>query len=462
MTVFRLLAVLALMPPASGLGAGVAPVVAVGAAKIDITPKLPIRLSGYQSRPTETNRMEMPLTARALAIGSDAEGPAIVIAVELIAVSEALSEAVVSAIQARHAIPRARIAICATHVHNGPALGGTIPFMFSRDLPADELERIDRYTTALRGKLVEVALAALAARQPARLHWGQGTATFAVNRRKIVEGQHTGYKAEPGGPVDHALPVLRATDERGGVRAVLTNYACHCTTLKGGENFVHPDWAGAAAEKIEVAHAGAIALVTIGCGADSDPQPRGMPEVGKHGETIAREVARVMAGAMHPLGALSSASFRRIELPLARNVSREELQARLPGSPSVAYAAQQFLKQMDSGRALPTFVPYPVQTWTFGEELAMVFLGGEVVAEYALRLKRELGAARIWTNAYANDVRCYIPSRQILSEGGYEAELAMNYYGLPTRLADNTEDRIIETVRASLPRAFLAENPTQP
>jgi len=462
MPVIRFLALLALMLAVSELGASAPAAVWVGAAKIDITPELPIRLSGYQSRPTESNRVEMPLTARALAIGTDAEGPAVLIAVELIAVSEALSEAVVTAIQARHPIPRARIAICATHVHNGPALAGTIPFMFSRDLPADELARIEHYTAALHGKLAEVALAALAARQPARLHWAQGTASFAVNRRKIVEGKHTGYKAEPGGPVDHALPVLRATDERGGVRAVLANYACHCTTLKGGENFVHPDWAGAAAEKIEAAHAGAIALVTIGCGADSDPQPRGLPEVGKHGTMIAHEVVRVMAGAMRPLGALSSAGFRRIDLPFARNVSREELQARLPGSPSVAYAAQQFLKQMDRGGALPTVVPYPVQTWTFGDELAMVFLGGEVVAEYALRLKREFGAARVWTNAYANDVRCYIPSRQILSEGGYEAELAMNYYGLPTRLADDTEDRIVAAVRALLPPAFLAGSPDQP
>ena len=57
----------------------------------------------------------------------------------------------------------------------------------------------------------------------------------------------------------------------------------------------------------------------------------------------------------------------------------------------------------------------------------MVFLGGEVVADYALRLKRELGASRLWVNAYANHVPCYIPSTRVLAEGGYEAELAMDY-----------------------------------
>ena len=51
--------------------------ISVGAARIDITPELPIQLAGYQSRTTEAQRVEMPLTARALAIGSDAEGPVV-------------------------------------------------------------------------------------------------------------------------------------------------------------------------------------------------------------------------------------------------------------------------------------------------------------------------------------------------------------------------------------------------
>jgi hypothetical protein len=244
-------------------------------------------------------------------------------------------------------------------------------------------------------------------------------------------------------------------DERGGVRAVLVNYACHCTTLKGGDNYVHPDWAGDAASRIEAANAGAVALVVIGCGADSDPQPRGLPEVATHGTTVAREVARLCAGEMQPLGRVTSARFRRIELPLDRTVGREELEARLKEPANIAYAATQFLRLLDAGQPLPSAVAYPVQTWAFGGDLTMVFLGGEVVAEYALRLKRELGATRLWVNAYSNHQPCYIPSTQVLAEGGYEAETAMNFYGLPTRLAADTEDRIIRTVYELLPPEWV-------
>ena len=430
--------------------------VAVGGAKVDITPELPIRLAGYQSRLAEATRVEAPLSARALAIGSDTDGPVVMVTADVIAVSETMSDAVAAAVRAKHpGLTRERIAVCATHQHTGPAIAGTIPFMFSRDLPAEENARIERYAARLQEKLIEVALAALADRRPARLAWAQGTAEFAVNRRLIVDGKHSGYKAMPGGPVDHALPVLRAVDAQGAVRAVLVNYACHCTTLKGGDNYVHPDWAGEAAKRIEGRHAGAVALVAIGCGADADPQPRGLPAVATNGGAVADEVARVMAGEMRALGRVTHAAFRRIELPLGRVVPRAELEARLTGKANVAYAAAQFLRQLDAGKPLPSVVPYPVQAWAFEGDFAMVFLGGEVVADYALRLKRELGVSRLWVNAYANHVPCYIPSRQVLKEGGYEAEAAMDYYGWPTRLAEDTEDRIVRTVHDLLPATFM-------
>ncbi len=424
--------------------------VPVGVARIDITPELPIRLTGYTNRPTEADRAESRLHARALAIGGDAEGPAIVIVAEVLAVSERLTEAVVAGIRARHPVPRERIAVGVTHQHTGPVIAGTAPFMFSRDLPADEQARIDRYAATLERKLVEVALEALANRNPADLSWAQGRASFAVNRRRIVDGKAVGYTDQPGGPVDHALPVMRAADAGGSVRAVLLNYACHCTTLKGGDNYVHPDWAGDAARRLETKHPGAVALVAIGCGADSDPQPRGLAAVAKHGQTIAEEVTRLFAGKMRPIGGVTRAHFRRLEIPFDREVTRAELESRLSLPVMTSYPARKFLAELDAGRALPKVVPYPVQTWRFDGDLSMVFLGGEVVADYALRLRRELGADRVWINAYANSVPCYIPSTRVLAEGGYEAERAMDFYGLPTRLIGDVEERIISTVHDML------------
>lgn len=86
----------------------------------------------------------------------------------------------------------------------------------------------------------------------------------------------------------------------------------------------------------------------------------------------------------------------------------------------IAYHARKTLARLDRGEKLPTRLPYLEQAWSFGEDLAMVFLPGEVVGDYPLRLKREFDAKRMWVNGYSNDVPAYIPSHRVLALGGYE------------------------------------------
>ena len=62
------------------------------------------------------------------------------------------------------------------------------------------------------------------------------------------------------------------------------------------------------------------------------------------------------------------------------------------------------------GKPLSQTYPYPVQLWRVGPELQWITLGGEVVVDYSLRLKKELGPAT-WVAGYTNDVMAYIPSR---------------------------------------------------
>lgn len=89
----------------------------------------------------------------------------------------------------------------------------------------------------------------------------------------------------------------------------------------------------------------------------------------------------------------------------------------------------------------------------------MVFLPGEVVVDYALRIKREFDGARVWVSAYSNDVPCYIPSRRVLEEGGYEGATAMVYYDRPTKFAADVEERILKAVRELMPPAFATGSP---
>jgi neutral/alkaline ceramidase-like enzyme len=432
--------------------------VPVGVAALDITPAYPIRLMGYGSRKTESEGIASRLKARALAIGADdaAEGgPAVLLAVDNCGVGAKVAEEVATRLKTRVGLKRERFAVCSTHTHCGPALSNELDFIFGTPIPADQKARIERYTRELTDSLEKVALAALASRSPASLAWGQGQAGFAANRRVLKDGRWINFGVNPNGPVDHSLPVLRVSEPSGKVRAVLFGYACHCTTLGGEFNQICAEWAGFACDQIERQFPASTALAIIGCGADANPEPRrNLDDAKQHGLTAAREVERLVKSTLTPLPGKVDARLRKLELPLEPPPDRAALERRskLPGSEG--FFAKSLIARLDRGESLATHVPYSIETWCFGDELAMVFLPGEVVVDYALRLKWEIDQERLWVVAYSNDVPCYIPSRRVLSEGGYEADLSMVFYGHPTRFAPATEDLIIQTVHALLPAPF--------
>ena len=229
----------------------------VGVAKADITPDHPIRLNGFGSRRTESEGMYQKLHARALAIEDGTKSPVVLLTVDVLGIPADIFDELARRLEAKAKVKKERLAITATHTHTGPMLSGANPTLFGVPIPKEHLANIDKYTPLFLDKLEAVALAALKDMKPAKLEWGVGRATFAANRRT------------KGGPVDHDLPVLFVKDEKGGVRAVYLNYACHCVTLS--HNKLGGDWAGYAASSVEDAFAGAVALVAVGCGADQNP-----------------------------------------------------------------------------------------------------------------------------------------------------------------------------------------------
>ena len=71
----------------------------IGVATVDITPDGPIRLSGYGLRKTESTGVAQRLYAKALALGSDREGPAVLITVDATGIPLTLRDEVVRRLQ---------------------------------------------------------------------------------------------------------------------------------------------------------------------------------------------------------------------------------------------------------------------------------------------------------------------------------------------------------------------------
>jgi hypothetical protein len=154
----------------------------VGVARVDITPDYPVRLTGFAVRKTESEGVAQRIHAKALAIGTDAEGPAVLVTVDNLGVSDAIRSELLRRLRNTR-LTHDRLAICSSHTHSAPMIAGVAPNIFMADLPPDQQSRVDLYTRELTFKLEQVIRAALADRRPSRIEWTQGKVGFAMNRR---------------------------------------------------------------------------------------------------------------------------------------------------------------------------------------------------------------------------------------------------------------------------------------
>jgi neutral ceramidase len=416
-----------------------------GFAAVKITPSQPMWMSGYASRTGPAEGTEIELWAKA-ALLQPADGkPLVLVSLDLVGIDRGTSLAICKAITDKHNLPRENIAISTSHTHCGPVVGTNLGSMYFYD--ATQAKLVEEYTAALPGMVLKAVDAAVAATQPVELSWKTGASGFAVNRRENKEADVPMLR-EKGllkGPVDHDVPVLAARDSKGKLTGVIFGYACHATVMSYMK--WSGDYPGFAMLDVEKANPGATALFFAGCGADQNPLPRrDVALAKKYGGMLAESVNAVLAKPMTPLAAEAAAAYREIALPLKEVPTREEFMKQAESKDKyIAARAKILLKQLDAGKDIPATYPYPIQSWRLGKDLSLVTLGGEVVVDYALRLKKDLGG-NVWVMGYANDVMAYIPSARVLKEGGYEGASSMIYYGLPSVWGEKVEELIVDEV----------------
>jgi len=416
----------------------------VGIARADITPQGQIWMAGYAARNHPSEGVLHPLWAKALAVEDQHGSRVVIVTTDLIGLSRTIAEAVCARAQQQTGIPRARVLLNSSHTHSGPVVGDVAEVAYRLD--PEQAAVVGAYTKTLQDKLVAVIAQAIENLKPGELAYGEGKATFGMNRRSLREKSYV-IGPNPAGPVDPAVPVLAVRDAEGRLVGILFGYACHNTTLAIYQ--ISGDYAGFAKIALEKAHPGADALFMIGCGADTNPQPRGTVELAEqHGNALAAAVDQALAGEMHPLEGTLAVAFGRVDLPLVDPPSREEIKELESSKDTYRQRlGKKLAERLEKGEPIPTSCSCPVQVVRFGDDLSLVALGGEVVVDYALRLRKEFPAKRLWIAGYSNDVFAYVPSERVLAEGGYEAGGAMVYFGIHGPFKPGLEDRIINQVK---------------
>ncbi len=398
-----------------------------GVAREIITPDQPIWMAGYAARNKPADGKLGELWAKALFL-EDAKGKqAILITMDLCALSKKVSDRIRDRFQKELGLTQAGIILNSSHTHSGPVVCEALTDIY----PTDDLEnqKIERYTDNLVKKIIELGIRARNDLEPATIYAENGTVRFQVNRRNNKEAEIAGVY-ELNGPNDYAVPVVKVVDAEGKIKAIAFGYACHATTLNGYQ--WSGDYPGYAQSELEKHYKDATALFFQGCGADQNPIPRRtIPLAVQYGKELAAAVECVLNDHMRELDPQLNTAYSETSLPLNNAPTKSELEKmekQLSGHEK--RWASTLHGKLSKGEKLLTTYPYPVQVWRLGEQM-IVSLGGEPLIDYSIQLK-EIFGHDIFVLGYSNDVAAYIPSEKVLQEGGYEVTGSPRVYGLPS------------------------------
>lgn len=411
-----------------------------GVAKVEITPNQPMWMAGYGSRNKPSEGTLHGLWAKALVMEDATGNQVVLVTADLLGIPKEISDEMRNQLKIKYGLSKSQIMLNSSHTHSGPVLENALSDIYPLD--SEQSEKVRQYSRQLERQVVDLVGEAIAGIEPVELFAQNGVTRFQVNRRNNDASELTRL-TELKGPNDYAVPVIKVMNRKGELKAVAFGYACHPTVLSGYE--WSGDYAGFAQLELEKSYPGVIALFFQGAGADQNPLPRRtVPLAKQYGKELAAAVERVLNEDMQKLRPELNAAYSEIELPLNAAPSGKEL-SEMANNSTVDYYkrwADRMLVQLNEDKLFQTSYSYPVQVWKLGDQ-PVIALGGELVVEYAIELKKAFGQ-NIFVMGYTNDVMAYIPSHTILEEGGYEGDSSQKVYGLPSTWARNIQTLILE------------------
>jgi hypothetical protein len=400
-------------PQKTGLRAGIA--------KTDITPTERLYMGGYDMtfRPGRSDGVYGSIYTRALVFDDGLSRIAFVEA-DVVSLPDDDYLPIRKEISAETGIPAENILLGCTHNHAAPLAG--------------EKNKASDWYQNFRKSLVTTVKDALADMEPVKMGGETGRSNIAINRRKRMSdtlsyltfdennrSQSYGvYKtdtpvlirkmdgvyrlgANPKGPIDNEVGILRIDDLSGRPKAVMVNYACHGTSL-GGRNYkISPEWNGHMLEYIEEKIPGVTGIFIPGAAGDINPRFVGglegyeddLENTANLGYEIGKEVVKVF----HSI---------QTDLPLDTQIKRVHQDITCP---------KRYREVVRDFRT--TTVDVPVTAVRI-DEFVWVALPVELFHEIGKDIKTSTHARYPFLVGYCNGSQGYLITQQAYSEGGYE------------------------------------------
>ncbi|MCF4151357.1 hypothetical protein L2W58_06030 [Dethiosulfovibrio sp. F2B] len=392
----------------------------MGCAEVDITPKNPVTMVGFDRSDQTSVGVLDGLAAQVFLWEKDGERLCL-ISVDSIGLTVEITTWLRSELSQSSGIPAERIMVCFTHTHSAP------DGLFERE-----------YVDFLLSSLTDGVSRAVADLSPVHAGWGVAYGDIGLNRRGDAEC------------LDRRVGVLKVVDESSGdVKALLLRCTAHANVLVGDNRKISSDYVGFARERLKKRY-GCPVMITQGASGDVRPRFRnsmgerleiysreaeslgedilkGLEEenveaLEKMADEIERAVGDVMSGiVVRPvsrLRMLSEMKDFRFEIPSkvrAEDIAKEALDiCGIDGSSWLAEVAGLREAGMTEGR-----VNMEIQYFLL-DEGCICGVPEEAMCGIALDIAERAGSELVFFGGYTNGCRGYLPTAAEFDRGGFE------------------------------------------
>lgn len=460
----------------------------VGAARVDITPPLPVDVLGYVRRDVAPRRVANPLLATSI-VAQDGDTTIVIIAADLANLAPGYAEAAREHVAASVGVAPERVLLNSSHSHAAPWPGAGLKLGGEWD---DWSERELAYWAAIPELFASVAVQAQEAAREARVSGAVGHAPgLAVNRRERTTDGRTILGWNPDGFVDDSVPTLRIDAIDGTPIATLVGFGCHPVVVGPDVAAVGSDFVGPLRRRVEALRGGVAVFLQgaagnvlpleaffdaagpeVGMGerlgleavhAVADHDPRAMTvERLDFGSVTPISLYRRMMADEQPRQALAVA-HRIVDLPLLGAPSLDAMQAELAereaeladhlaaGEGRVTTNPMRYhiawlrlmLDRSEQG-PLPTSVAGEIWAARLGE-CAIVGTPGEIFGEIGAAVRAASPAVTTIFAGYCGGVLGYVATPEEYLYGGYEPAVSHRGYGHPAPFSPDVAGIIRDT-----------------
>ncbi len=413
-----------------------------GTATRCITPTRPVFQSGY-GRDQKSSGVYQQIYARALVLEDEAHERVAILTAELLDFSESLVAAIKSGVKERLGLDESQVLLSASHTHCGPVVDDAISWLY------DEVDMA--YVEWLGQTCANAICDAAKTLRPVQAEFAVGRAAFGINRRRPdLDG--CPMLPNPNGRWDPDVAIVRLSEPGGPTAALLFSYACHATTMGG--QLIGGDYPGHAQLCLEREFPGAAAMFLAGCFGDVRPRMVNasgrfcagtLDDVRALGRELSLAVMAGLTGDTQDISGPLSYGMEVVSLPYQDVPTKEELAEIAGGSDNKKAKWAQIVLDRNPG-ALPTTRPSTVQSIGIGP-FRLVAFNDETCLGYQLAVKEALAPAPALVAAYCGSSRSYVPTADMLPEGGYEALTNIYVYGEPAALAPEAESILLAAAR---------------